>query len=44
MREDVQYVFCTSPREKQVMMLSATLPKELREICRKFLKPVSSPL
>jgi len=37
-REDVQYVFCRTPRNKQVMMLSATLPKELREICKKFLR------
>ena len=38
-REDTQYVFCHTPREKQVIMLSATLPKDLRDICRKFLRP-----
>ena len=42
MREDIQYVFCCSPKEKQVMLLSATLPKEYREIGRKFLRPVFS--
>lgn len=41
MRQDIQCIFCKTPHEKQVMMLSATLPKEIRPICRKFLKPVN---
>jgi len=36
MRSDVQAIFRSSPREKQVMMFSATLSKSLRPICRKF--------
>ena len=38
MRSDVQAIFKNTPVEKQVMMLSATLPKDIREVCRKFMK------
>jgi ATP-dependent RNA helicase UAP56/SUB2 len=37
MRSDVQAIFKSTPVKKQVMMFSATLPKEIREICRKFM-------
>mmetsp|Transcript_7328 Transcript_7328/g.10920 ORF Transcript_7328/g.10920 Transcript_7328/m.10920 type:complete len:430 (-) Transcript_7328:131-1420(-) len=36
MRRDVQTIFKATPHEKQVMMYSATLDKEIRPICRKF--------
>lgn len=36
MRRDVQDIFRHTPHEKQVMMFSATLSKEIRPICRKF--------
>ena len=36
MRRDVQYIFRATPHEKQVMMFSATLSKEIRPICKKF--------
>jgi ATP-dependent RNA helicase UAP56/SUB2 len=36
MRKDVQTIFKATPHEKQVMMYSATLDKEIRPICRKF--------
>jgi len=36
MRGDVQAIFKMTPPEKQVMMFSATLSKEIRPICRKF--------
>lgn len=36
MRRDVQNIFFTTPHEKQVMMFSATLSKEVRPICKKF--------
>ena len=38
MRSDVQAIFKNTPVEKQVMMFSATLPKDIREVCRKFMK------
>lgn len=40
MRGDVQKVFITTPRVKQVMMFSATMPDEIRPICRKFMTDV----
>jgi len=40
MRADVQSIFKSTPVKKQVMMFSATLPKEIREVCRKFMKKV----
>jgi ATP-dependent RNA helicase UAP56/SUB2 len=36
MRRDVQAIFRSTPHEKQVMMFSATLSKEIRPVCRKF--------
>lgn len=39
MRRDVQTIFQATPHEKQVMMFSATLPKEIRPICKKFTGP-----
>lgn len=42
MRRDVQAIFKATPPEKQVMMYSATLDKEVRPICRKFCQNVSS--
>jgi ATP-dependent RNA helicase UAP56/SUB2 len=36
MRGDVQKIFTQTPHDKQVMMFSATLSKEIRPICRKF--------
>ncbi|EXJ62565.1 ATP-dependent RNA helicase sub2 [Cladophialophora yegresii CBS 114405] len=38
MRRDVQEIFRATPTEKQVMMFSATLPQEIRPICRKFMR------
>lgn len=42
MRKDVQQIFKATPHEKQVMMFSATLDKEVRGICKKFCQDVSS--
>jgi ATP-dependent RNA helicase UAP56/SUB2 len=36
MRKDVQEIFRMTPHEKQVMMFSATLSKEIRPVCKKF--------
>jgi len=38
MRKDVQDIFKQTPHEKQVMMFSATLSKEIRPICKKFMQ------
>merc|ERR1712242_509937 len=38
MRRDVQEIFRQTPHEKQVMMFSATLSKETREVCKKFMQ------
>lgn len=40
MRADVQAIFKATPVKKQVMMFSATLPKDTREVCRKFMRKV----
>jgi len=37
MRGDVQKIFKSTPRNKQVMMFSATLTKELKSVCVKFM-------
>lgn len=37
MRRDVQEIFRSTPHEKQVMMFSATLSKEIRGVCKKFM-------
>lgn len=42
MRRDVQDIFKITPHEKQVMMFSATLSKEIRPVCRKFMQDVST--
>lgn len=41
MRRDVQEIFRATPHDKQVMMFSATLSKEIRPVCRKFCQDVS---
>ncbi|KZM18678.1 RNA helicase [Ascochyta rabiei] len=38
MRNDVQSIFRATPAHKQVMMFSATLAKEIRETCKKFMQ------
>lgn len=38
MRRDVQDIFKQTPHEKQVMMFSATLSKEIRPVCKKFMQ------
>lgn len=40
MRRDVQNIFKASPRDKQVMMFSATLPEEMRVVAKKFMHNV----
>lgn len=40
MRRDVQEIFRATPHDKQVMMFSATLSKEIRPVCRKFCQDV----
>ena len=40
MRRDVQKIFRATPHNKQVMMFSATLSKEIRPVCRKFMHNV----
>lgn len=40
MRRDIQEIFKMTPHEKQVMMFSATLGKEIRPICKKFMQDV----
>merc|ERR1712212_1472879 len=38
MRRDVQEIFRQTPHEKQVMMFSAPLSKEIRPVCKKFMQ------
>lgn len=38
MRKDVQEIFTSAPHDKQVMMFSATLAKEMRAVCKKFMQ------
>ena len=41
MRADVQKIFKKTPCDKQVMMFTATLPEDTKEVCKKFMrKPV----
>jgi superfamily II DNA/RNA helicase len=40
MRRDVQDIFRATPHHKQVMMFSATLSKEVRPTCKKFMQNV----
>ena len=42
MRKDVQEIFRSTPHEKQVMMFSATLSKEIRPVCKKFMQDVGT--
>ena len=41
MRRDVQDIFRKTPHGKQVMMFSATLSKDIRPICKKFMQNVN---
>lgn len=41
MRRDVQEIFRAVSGNKQVMMFSATLSKEIRAVCKKFMQNVS---
>lgn len=41
MRRDVQEIFRNTPHGKQVMMFSATLSKDIRPVCKKFMQDVS---
>ncbi|KAJ1912739.1 Suppressor of the cold-sensitive snRNP biogenesis mutant brr1-1 [Tieghemiomyces parasiticus] len=38
MRRSIQEIFKATPHHKQVMMFTATMKKETREICRKFMQ------
>jgi ATP-dependent RNA helicase UAP56/SUB2 len=40
MRKDVQEIFKLTPHDKQVMMFSATLSKDMRPVCKKFMQDV----
>lgn len=40
MRADVQQIFMKTPHEKQVMMFSATLSKDIRPTCKRFMQDV----
>lgn len=42
MRRDVQEIFRATPHHKQVMMFSATLAKDIRITCKKFMANVGS--
>lgn len=42
MRRDVQEIFRSTPHGKQVMMFSATLSKDIRPVCKKFMQDVIS--
>lgn len=41
MRRDIQQIFKATPINKQVMMFSATLSEEIRNVCKKFMHNVS---
>jgi hypothetical protein len=43
MRGDVQAIFKETPHDKQVMMFSATLAKDIRGVCKKFMNKVRAP-
>jgi ATP-dependent RNA helicase UAP56/SUB2 len=38
MRSDVQQIFKATPPKKQVMMFSATMTDDVKNICRKFMR------
>mmetsp|Transcript_757 Transcript_757/g.924 ORF Transcript_757/g.924 Transcript_757/m.924 type:complete len:614 (+) Transcript_757:67-1908(+) len=37
MRKDIQQIFVETPRKKQVMMFSATMSSDTRQLCKKFM-------
>merc|ERR1711869_130420 len=37
MRGDIQKIFFETPKKKQVMMFSATMSSEMRQVCKKFM-------
>ena len=41
MRNDIQKIFIQTPKDKQVMMFTATLNKEMKEIAKKYMHSVS---
>ena len=38
MRADIQKIFKKTPLNKQVMMFSATLPEDIKDVCKKFMR------
>jgi ATP-dependent RNA helicase UAP56/SUB2 len=42
MHRGVQAIFAAMPQNKQVLLFSATLPKELRPLCKRFTHNVSN--
>ena len=38
-REDIEWIVSRLPEERQTFFVSATVPREIREIARKFMKP-----
>lgn len=44
MRRDVQEIYRNTPHGKQVMMFSATLSKDIRPVCKKFMQDVNQKL
>jgi hypothetical protein len=40
MRTDVQKIFTHTPHEKQVMMFTATMDENMRQVCKKFMTKV----
>ena len=43
MRKQVQDIFMLTPHDKQVMMFSATLSKEIRPVVKKFMSKLTTP-
>lgn len=41
MRKDVQDIFRSTNRDKQVLMFSATLSSDIKKLCEKFMNKVS---
>jgi len=38
MRRDVQLIFQTTPKNKQIMMFSATMSREMQDLCKRFMQ------
>jgi ATP-dependent RNA helicase UAP56/SUB2 len=38
MRKDIQQIFIETPKKKQVMMFSATMTNDVRQLCKKFMQ------